>query len=106
MSIAHNSEATLSCPDCPKKFFRQSDLRRHSDLHRDFKYVCDICNAELISALGYKDHMSEYKIETDFFADTIFINHIQILQRDIREQKRIDATLVIFVHSNFSILNH
>lgn len=67
MSIAHNSEATLSCPDCPKKFFRQSDLRRHSDLHRDFKYVCDICNAELISMLGYKDHMSEYKIETDFF---------------------------------------
>lgn len=55
-----HSEPQFECPDCPRKFIHAADLRRHSDLHRDLKYVCDICNMELVSILGYNDHMSKW----------------------------------------------
>lgn len=50
-------EPMIQCPDCPRKLYSQHQLKRHSDQHNEFKYVCEICGSELISLLGYNDHM-------------------------------------------------
>lgn len=55
MSGSHQ-EPAFQCPDCPKKLYSSGQLRRHSDMHQNNKYLCDICNSEFPSLLRYNDH--------------------------------------------------
>ncbi|XP_055311500.1 zinc finger protein 595-like [Sitodiplosis mosellana] len=60
----HYNEPTLQCPDCPRKFFRLCLLKSHSAVHRkdrDDKYVCEICQAELVSKVSYKSHLKIHR---------------------------------------------
>lgn len=59
MSVSHQ-EPTFQCPDCPKKFVSAGHLKRHSDIHQNNKYVCEICGVERTSLGGYSDHMRKY----------------------------------------------
>lgn len=41
----HVENKTKQCPHCPKKFFREYDLRMHQTVHTGEKnYQCHVCN--------------------------------------------------------------
>lgn len=61
-----HSVATIQCPQCPKKFNLQSELKRHRSLHTAINYVCEHCGKRLSSLDGYRTHTSAYRFELVF----------------------------------------
>ncbi|XP_055311588.1 zinc finger protein 878-like [Sitodiplosis mosellana] len=52
---------TLQCPECPKTFYQMKYLKLHSLTHREDKYVCEICEAELVSKKAHEQHLRKHK---------------------------------------------
>lgn len=50
---------TVKCPECPRVFKNEILLKHHSNMHRNIKYICGICEAETSSSSGLTAHMSE-----------------------------------------------
>lgn len=103
MSSFHQTEGTYQCPLCPKKFFRKSRLDRHSEFHRGDKYVCEICQTELLSKLSYKGHMSTYFVFPINLKKKFTIAIWLSIQKFTEEPRPIDDSNVCCVHRNFSM---
>ncbi|XP_055322856.1 zinc finger protein 208-like [Sitodiplosis mosellana] len=61
-SYLHSKEpAMIQCPDCPRTFNQLHNFKNHSAVHREDRYVCEICQAELVSKVSYKSHLKIHR---------------------------------------------
>ncbi|XP_055311535.1 zinc finger protein 700-like [Sitodiplosis mosellana] len=61
----HNKELIFHCPHCSRKFFNRQTFSRHRDKHREFKYVCEICQTEHPSKQSFEAHMKRHHRRTE-----------------------------------------
>ncbi|XP_031621089.1 PR domain zinc finger protein 5-like [Contarinia nasturtii] len=59
-SSMHAAEALFQCPDCPHKCYRKDQLKRHSVIHSNDSFVCEICTAQLPSMKNLMRHMTRH----------------------------------------------
>lgn len=80
-----HEEPRIKCPECPQLFRRASGLRRHSYLHKNVKYVCDICGAELRSPDRLTIHKSKCECQLNYGMDWngLFINEFHFTESHI-----------------------
>lgn len=53
--IVH-TEKSISCPHCPKTFYRIHNMKKHMEIHLDIKYTCVICDRVLSSKRSLEEH--------------------------------------------------
>ncbi|XP_018014327.1 uncharacterized protein LOC108671317 [Hyalella azteca] len=57
INFVHNKKRPLTCPQCPKKFYRPHDLKIHLNIHFGIKnYVCDTCGKQFHHISNLKRH--------------------------------------------------
>lgn len=72
-----HTEPKFKCSDCPRKFHRKTAYNLHRDAaHRNAKYVCEYCDAELSSYTGLHHHTSMFdSIFLYFFRNSHSVNY-------------------------------